>query len=565
VCAGGLLALLPGCLWLEAISGTADGGGGAGTDAGTFAAATGCPMVPGLDDAKAPVILFSDLLQGPNTGGVGGNGVFLTLYGLRFGTKGQGDRVLIGGTEVAAHTSWNPSDAPAPDDRMRARKLETITVQPGAAISGDALDVLVIAGGRTSNAVKFSAKTTGKIWFVDSGYGGQDSDGSADKPFVRLASVKRGQVNGGDVVYLKGTFTDRDSEISNEYDTWVLSAASHPIATQDAPVAYVGFPGTPPVIGGTAAMVAKRALFLDDGGSGEGINHLVFANLLFTRAVAIHLEGNDLRFVGNKLIAFPTASSGALEIGDSSNVSLLGNYFRNLNLGAVYCASKLSTADVAFNEVYVADGGFTFDPPPVPGISGLRVFANLFARVNFLDMRLGGGVGSGAIFNNIFVNNGSDTFDLGVDRLQAAAPFVIANNTLVHVVGGLREEGTPQGSSGTYVFRNNAVDVRDDRSTYLAMGSGGANGFSAADHNLYAPNAASASVVSSVESDARVFMTVDAFGFTSTSLDPIDLDVTPLRTSPLLDQGADTGLCGDYFGVRRPMGAGYDVGAIERP
>jgi hypothetical protein len=558
-----MLALLDGCIWFEKIHGNDCANGCPTADGGTITVATGCPMVPGLDDPDAPVIFFTDLVQGPNTGGAGGNGVFLTLYGLRFGAKGATDRVLIGNTEVAAYTAWNPSDAAAPDDRLRARRLETITVQPGPAIAGDALDVVVIAQGRASNAVPFSAKTAGRIWFADSGYAGQDGDGSLEKPFSDLASVKRMNVSGGDVVYLKGAFTKQDSERSGEYDTFVLSAESHPITTAATPVAYVGFPGSPPMIGGTTARTAVRALLLDDGGSGEGVNHLVFANLVFTHAISIHLEGSDLRFVGNKLIAFPTPSCGAIELGDSSSIAVLGNYFRSLNLTAVHAIGRISGGDFAYNEVYACDGGFGFDPGGGSEITSLRVFDNLFARVNFIDMALGPAVTSGSVFNNIFVNNASDTLDLHLDR--KGTPLVVANNTLLHVVGGIREEGSPAMSSAPYVFRNNVVALRDAMSPYISTPSGGANGFSEVDHNVYAPKSGGASVVSSIESDARTFSTFDALLLTSLSLDPTDLDVTPLAASPLVDQGADTGLCGDYFGTRRPRGAGWDIGAVERP
>src|SRR5262245_49049639 len=89
---------------------------------------TSCATQPAVADAAAPVLFFSDLDSGPVNGGLDDNGVFVTLYGLRFGDT-QGESVVtIGGKPARAITQWNPPDASV---RQRARGLEVITFQPG--------------------------------------------------------------------------------------------------------------------------------------------------------------------------------------------------------------------------------------------------------------------------------------------------------------------------------------------------------------------------------------------------------------------------------------------------
>src|SRR6202167_6272061 len=53
---------------------------------------------PGLW-AQAPVLFFSDITNGPNTGGENGNGAYVTIYGNYFGTS-QGSSIATAGGGV---------------------------------------------------------------------------------------------------------------------------------------------------------------------------------------------------------------------------------------------------------------------------------------------------------------------------------------------------------------------------------------------------------------------------------------------------------------------------------
>jgi hypothetical protein len=51
--------------------------------------------------AQAPALFFSDLTCGPATGGENGNGVYVTIYGERFGASQGSSTVTLNGSSSA--------------------------------------------------------------------------------------------------------------------------------------------------------------------------------------------------------------------------------------------------------------------------------------------------------------------------------------------------------------------------------------------------------------------------------------------------------------------------------
>src|SRR5438445_731162 len=75
--------------------------------------------------SAAPLVLYTDVLSGPNSGGENNDGTYLSIFGQNFGTSGLGTstRVFIGGAEVASYR-YLGSSAGRPD-------VQQITVQVG--------------------------------------------------------------------------------------------------------------------------------------------------------------------------------------------------------------------------------------------------------------------------------------------------------------------------------------------------------------------------------------------------------------------------------------------------
>ncbi|MHB8816021.1 MAG: putative Ig domain-containing protein, partial [Steroidobacteraceae bacterium] len=98
--------------------------------------------------AGAPLILYTDVASGPNSGGENNDGAYLSIFGKNFGSTGLGStvKVYIGGTEVSGYRYLGPSRG-RPD-------IQEISVQVGSLGSptpGTALPIKVVVNGVASN------------------------------------------------------------------------------------------------------------------------------------------------------------------------------------------------------------------------------------------------------------------------------------------------------------------------------------------------------------------------------------------------------------------------------
>src|SRR5688500_9309588 len=89
-----------------------------------------------------PVIFFSDLEGGPNSGGENGAGAHVTLYGKNFGSTRGASWVSIGGGTASAYPIWSDTK---------------ITIQLGFQARTGSV-VLTTAAG-VSNGVPFTVRT----------------------------------------------------------------------------------------------------------------------------------------------------------------------------------------------------------------------------------------------------------------------------------------------------------------------------------------------------------------------------------------------------------------------
>src|ERR1700759_4543646 len=78
-----------------------------------LAALTRC--VAAAASASTPLVLYTDIASGPNSGGENGKGAYLSIFGKNFGSTGLGTRtkVTIGGVAVASYRFFGASKARA--------------------------------------------------------------------------------------------------------------------------------------------------------------------------------------------------------------------------------------------------------------------------------------------------------------------------------------------------------------------------------------------------------------------------------------------------------------------
>src|SRR5256885_17164057 len=91
---------------------------------------------------SAPVIFFTDLTSGPNTGGENNNGTILTIYGRNFGVTQGTSTVTVGGGAVAAYLKWGGKSKAATGEAQ----LETISVAIGPSAKSGTVAVTTSLG-----------------------------------------------------------------------------------------------------------------------------------------------------------------------------------------------------------------------------------------------------------------------------------------------------------------------------------------------------------------------------------------------------------------------------------
>ncbi len=238
------------------------GGALAFSAAFSLASAQTCPVVP----TPTPVILYTDILSGPNTGGENNKGIYLSIFGKNLGASGIGTsiKVFINNVEVDNYRYFGVS---------RGRQdIQQITVQVGALGSpaaGSPLPIRVSVNGVDSNTDKTFTVLPGNIYFVDNVKGVDTSTtntgGTFTAPFrtvqkstgarltfgIEAASVSGawGRVQAGDFIVMRGTGTAWTSKGYLGYFLQTLNKSGCPISTACAtggnskgPITFMGYP-----------------------------------------------------------------------------------------------------------------------------------------------------------------------------------------------------------------------------------------------------------------------------------------------------------------------------------
>ncbi len=523
-----------------------------------------CPFT--VADPSAPVLYFSDLESGPKTGGENDLGVFVTLYGQRLGSAPG--KVTLGGVEVGKYVQWGPYAA-----QPTARGLETIVLQLGAGVPNGLNDFVVTANGKSSNALPFTVRA-GNIWLVDPAASGGGA-GTFANPFNSLYAP-RDVAFAGDTVYVKGkassgVYNDADPDAtadSGANETLVLQPSNAASGTAGNPIAYIGYPGNPPILGGVPGK-EDNVFWLPSGDTTPPVEYYTVANMTLQQNGG---QGNGFRLSGHgqRVIGITFTKSAIYEPlrNDpyvSTGAQVLGNLFTNSSGDGMWIGVYGTNGiEIGWNEITSQSnhgihlGGFLttdflFNPV---------VHDNLVYNNGGDGILIGGGgngdqVGGGVFYNNVFFNN-RDCFFLQEATPFNAAPFTFAHNTCYQDTN-IELEIDPGGTNNTlpgvpnrFVLRNNIF--YSGVSEYFAN-NGDPTAYDAAS-DLYF-NASSPTFFPS--SGGTLDNHVADPHFSNRATD----DLTLATSSPALDTAVPTSVCSDYNGLFRPAGAGPDLGAFE--
>jgi beta-glucanase (GH16 family) len=514
--------------------------------------------------SAAPVIFFTDLESGPNTGGENNNGAYVTIYGNNFGTS---PTVTVGGGQALIKL--------APSSYLWYQRM---SIQLGAnATTGN---IVVSNSSGTSNGVPFTVRA-GKIYFVSTS--GSDSNaGTVSAPFATLPKA-RNTMAPGDITYMRGGTWSAVDNFSA-----VVNIFPEDSGTTGNPKAFVGYPGetaacttttdrcfsfqghtgdkTTPLHDWVVAEVTVNSyaypMYMASGyGPVNNIRWIALNAVQHSNASALDTErpGSTWRFYGNLVDGTGDGSSKAYAI-------YIGGGFGN---------GPVSDVDIGWNQLsrskrgkgVQAYGHMTGDT-----LSGLKVHDNLVFGNCMSGLEIGGSdanvpfIQDATIWNNVLYNNGgcdpTSTAYWGMEIHNQnstgahGGTFLIYNNTFyqngapsLNGGGELDINELPQSvvlkNNVFYTYASGTLGYIDWEGTNPQANVSGSN-------NVWFNRGSGPSQTSANITQDPLF--VNAAGS----------DFHLQATSPAKDAGVTVAtVTRDHDGILRPQGSGYDIGAYE--
>jgi hypothetical protein len=443
---------------------------------------SGTPKV----NSGAPLVLYTDLISGPSSGGENNKGAYLSIFGKNFGSSGMGTTVkaFIGGVEVGGYRYLGPSKGRS--------DIQQLTVQVGALGNpalGTALPIQVTVNGVASNTDQTFMVNPGRMLFVDN-VAGNDSTavaGDITHPFrhVQTSTLSQGawgQVQPGDFIVLRGTGTPwTDVGFENYFMRFRDKSGSAPTgAAATGAIVVMGYPTEDAYIRGTLAAGQKMGcISAINGQSYPGMGQwAVISNLRidcegYDGPISQEIYGHHWRVVNNDLAASTAPTSGSSVprmagiTGNGTGSVWLGNHIHDIQGSPQECHGIYIDGDgsyeIAYNlvenirsgngfQIYVNGGNgssvannVNFHHNLIHDVSkhginladnaqnGIVVFDNVVYNVQYAGIRFNTTLLSGAkIYNNTFyATNLSGNTAYGLltnDRLLPLGAASLENN-----------------------------------------------------------------------------------------------------------------------------------------
>ncbi|MEW6365663.1 MAG: PKD domain-containing protein [Acidobacteriota bacterium] len=490
-----------------------------------------------------PRLLFTDIESGPKTGGQSNLGAFISIYGEGFGASQGGSTVTIGGQPVASVTSWGQDNA--------ARGLDRIVVQPGSGVSSG--NIVVTVGGQASNGLPFTVRA-GIIYFVNQATGNDGNPGTYTQPWATIWRPRQ-TMAAGDIVYvIGGTFTQMDPGAPGWDTLLFLDTGAGASGTASAPIAYLGYPGNPPLLQNASA---RRGIYLNqDAGP---LSHIVIGNLRFGLIdEAILVIGVGQRIVGNDLSNGGEGNKIGV-FGDTSAIKILGNRMDSNGTPAgksydIYVQGFGINRDieVGWNEIRNREGGRSMQ---VYGhlagdiVDNLRIHDNVMVGSELNNLILGGSDGGTEILGTVTVTGNIIAGSRSTEGLRVNDPqgtVRIENNTLSG--NAVAQVYLEEAGAGRITLRNNIIVAQAGQQYYEFDAGSSSSSFAPANNLVFGAGPCEAWDAGCVNQNPL---------FAGAS------DYHLQSGSPAIDRGVATSVSRDHDGIPRPQGAAFDVGAYE--
>ena len=505
--------------------------------------------------AKAqPTVLFTDVETGPKSGGPNNQGVPISIFGSGFGTQRGTSRVTIGGIEVASYLAWGKGLA-------CNRMLDMIVVQPGANVVGG--KIVVQVAGVPSNGDQSFVPNQGRVLYVATN-GADTNPGTELAPFATLLyAVARARSGPGDAilvrggVYSEGEIWIRESEFAGGTPGQAKAIVTYPGETAvfanpardlilDA--AYLTVSGLH-LRNGKAMGMYDSATGLDfkngvklvnnsvvgsisyEGMGTHGSHHTIAGNLILVSGSSVGTQGHCIYIsVGTDIRLLHNVVSGAPGYGihvfdqcrsTSDYRRVIKDVLIEGNL--LHGSRERSGVILAMNDECSLGNG----------IENVTIRNNLFVANNHVGLVVRGATKNVRVYNNTFYENGRQDLYLGPDaNLQDVD---IVNNLFFHTVNA-------NCTGNCSWFPQAHVQVEVGPSNVVLRGNG---------YHPTLPTILGATDPASVTGPVYFVSTA---GF----------DFRVLPPSASIDAGRALALVPrDLFGVTRPQGPHFDLGAFE--
>lgn len=397
-----------------------------------------------------PLVLYTDIVSGPNSGGENDKGAYLSLFGKNFGTQGLGStvKVYINNVEVDNYRYLGSSKGRA--------DIQQITVQVGALGHpklGVPLAIKVVVNGMASNTDKTFTVQPGDILFVDNVSG---SDFTASKNNIRkpwrhvqlhgnrARTGALGSMQAGDIMILRGKgtiWTDLGFDDGTAYFLKFRSiSGSKPTGTKgNGYITVMGYPTEDVYI----RPVAPTAFGVISGANRENYPNdsawIVIANLRAEGGehdgpINLQMSSDHWRVINNDISApnAPNSSRSGGISGGGTYAVFYGNNIHNIagngqeNHG-IYMDNG-HDMDIAYNAV-----------GPITGGNGIQLYNTTGKQTYNI-----------AIHHNNFHDTTKHGINIGDDT---SSGIVIYNNIVYNTkYGGIRNNST--GLHGMKVYNN---------------------------------------------------------------------------------------------------------------